>query len=139
MSKFKIVLQHQKNDKPIIGNVEFKNLEKLDYMDLDIVIKMLYGTIMNKKNKINLEYLAIYYVHECGQEELKLYINDLNVLQFIFLGVDYLFHEGNTIDKKTNNKHRKAYYKDIEKRLKKHGLNKYPIEVELVETDTIDE
>lgn len=138
MSKFKIVLQHERNDEPITGNVVFKNLEKLDYMDLDIIIKILYGTIMNKKNKIDLNYLAIYYIHECGHEEVKLYINDLNVLQFIFLGLDTLHREGDTIDKKTNIKERKDYYKNIDKRLKNYGLDKFPIELEFVVTRTIE-
>ena len=133
MSKFKIVLQHKINDEHITGNVVFKNLEKLDYMDLDIIIKMLYGTIMNKKNKIDLNYLAIYYIYENGEEEVILYINDVNVLQFIFFGLDTLYREGNTIDKKTNRKERKDYYKNIDKRLKNYGLDKFPIEGEFVE------
>ena len=138
MSKFKIVLQHERNDQTITGNVVFKNLEKLDYMDLDIIIKMLYGTIMNKKNKIDLDFLEIYYIHESGEEVLKLYINDVNVLQFIFFGLDTLYREGYTIDKKTNRKERKDYYKNIDKRLKNYGLDKFPIELEFVESRTIE-
>ena len=138
MSKFKIVLQHKRNDEHITGNVVFKNLEKLDYMDLDIIIKMLYGTIMNKKNKIDLDFLEIYYIHESGEEVLKLYINDVNVLQCIFLGLDTLYREGITIDKKTNIKDRKDYYKNIDKRLKNYGLDKFPIELEFVESRTIE-
>jgi hypothetical protein len=123
MSKFKIITRIKEDDEIISGTVSFENLDKLDFEDLDILINILFKTIVNKKNDIDLQGLDIFYTHDCGHEDLILCVNSIGVLKNIHCGIESAYLRNDNIDKKLFNKDRNNYLKYVEERLQNYDLD----------------
>jgi len=94
MNKYKIDARIINEDGEIVsGNVNFKNLDKLIYSDLDVLVYVLFNTLDNDENKINLVNCDIIYVCEEGHEDLVLSFNDVKALQKVYHGLNYYCHE----------------------------------------------
>tara|TARA_R110002020_G_scaffold28797_1_gene91379 strand:+ start:1533 stop:1925 length:393 start_codon:yes stop_codon:yes gene_type:complete len=113
---YKINVTVEEDEEEIEGNVIFDNLEKLKHnRDLDILLSLIYKTLVHEKNNINLVKMEIFYVRKCGNYEPILTFNDPDVLFSIFAGLDYWQKLSTHQDKERLEKH---YENDFKKRLK---------------------
>lgn len=121
MEKYKINVKIKNEDGKIVsGNVNFKNLDKLMYSDLDVLIYVLFNTLNDAENKINLVNCDIIHVCENGHEELVLRFNDVKSLLKIYYGLNYYCHK-----EKITTETKKEFVNQMIKDLKKYDLHKY--------------
>lgn len=121
MEKYKINVKIKNEDGKIVsGNVNFKNLDKLMYSDLDVLIYVLFNTLNDAENKINLVNCDIIHACENGHEELVLRFNDVKSLLKIYYGLNYYCHK-----EKITTETKKEFVNQMIKDLKKYDLHKY--------------
>lgn len=115
MYKINVTIKEEDGEK-IEGNVIFDSLDKLKHnRDLDILLSLIYKTLVDENNNIDLVKMEIFYVHKCGHYEHILTFNDVTVLVSIFSGLDYGQKLSTHQDKERLEKH---YENDFKKRLK---------------------
>ena len=66
MYKINVTIKEEDGEK-IEGNVIFDSLDKLKHnRDLDILLSLIYKTLVDENNNIDLVKMEIFYVHKCG-------------------------------------------------------------------------
>tara|TARA_R110002020_G_scaffold277603_5_gene493067 strand:+ start:1644 stop:2057 length:414 start_codon:yes stop_codon:yes gene_type:complete len=90
MTKFKIDVRVKENENIIWGNLSFKNLDKLELENLDILIYLLIRLFECEENNINLVQVDILYKVDCCEDyKMVLSFTSIDILLDVFYAFSF--------------------------------------------------